>query len=137
MQVDGKSYGTSSVTKSLARHKMAQSKGDDKPKEMAQEGEGSMEDHQGQEGGHEAIQKTVSEHGPANTVETAKEGEHHTVKTTHEDGHKHTSKGHPSVKHVGEHIGHAAGTSESDPAEASGMEPDAMSAMGVGAGMEG
>ena len=137
MEIEGKNYGTSSVTKGLARHRMAS-----KPQEPAagggnedMGGGASDQDHGGEEGGHEVIQQVQSEHGPAHTVETKKEGEHHTVATTHEDGHKHTSKGHPSVAHVHEHIGHAIGKGQEE-APAEHMESDggsSLEAMGVGA----
>lgn len=116
--IDGKPMGTSSVGRSLARHRRKQSdsakEASDKaahPKmpEPAAGGSNSEHDHGGEEGGHEVIQQVHSEHGPAHTVEVKKEGEHHTVHTTHEDGHEHTSKGHPSVSHVGAHVSHAAG----------------------------
>jgi hypothetical protein len=118
MNVDGHSMGTSSVTRGLARHRRGQEssakQASDKaahPKmpEPGGDGAGSTHDHAGQEGGHEEIQKVVAEHGPAQTVEVKHDGEHHTVRTTHEDGHQHESKGHPSVSHVHEHIGHSIG----------------------------
>lgn len=142
MEIDGKGYGTSSVTKGLARHRLAQrgkepaGGGGEEP--QAAEGH-SMHDHGGQEGGHEAIQQVHEEHGPATKVEVKHDGEHHHVTTTHEDGHVHESKGHPSVAHVHEHIGHSIGTggaeqhSEPDGDEGAG----ALEAMGVsGAGSE-
>ena len=135
MDIDGKNYGTSSVTKGLARHRHAQAQ---KPQaggggsEMADQAEGhSMHDHGGEEGGHEAIQQVHGEHGPADKVEVAHDGQHHTVTTTH-GGHVHESKGHPSVEHVHAHIGHAIGDSdESAHAEPDGDESDSLEKMGV------
>ena len=134
--------GTSSVTRGLARHRRNQESSakaaSDKaghPKMPETDGAGSTHDHGGQEGGHEEIQKVHAEHGPAHSVEVKKEGEHHTVHTTHEDGHTHTSKGHPSVAHVGEHIQQAAGMGgdegQDEGEEHSGAE--GLEAMGVGA----
>jgi hypothetical protein len=144
VEIEGKNYGTSSITKGLARHRMAQGQ---KAKEasdkaghpvMPNEGGGggsvSNHDHGGEPGGHEVIQQVHDEHGPAHTVEVRKEGEHHTVKTTHEDGHEHTSKGHPTVEHVHGHIGASIGKGE----EQAHQEPDgdessgSLEAMGLG-----
>lgn len=143
MKIDGNDYGTSSVSKGLARHKMAKGakESSDKaahpqmPNEDGGGGEaGSQHDHAGQEGGHEAIQQAVTEHGPAKSVEVSKEGENHTVKTMHEDGHSHESKGHPTVSHVHEHIGHAAGNEQAGHEDmGEGAEgADSLSAMGIG-----
>ena len=142
MLIDGKDYGTSSVSKGLARHRLAHGQ---KAKEASDkaghpviptEGEGkSAHDHQGQEGGHEVIQQVHDEHGPASKVEVKNDGEHHAITTTHEDGHEHTSSGHPSVAHVHEHIGHAAGASADKASDHGEAEPageeggDSISAM--------
>jgi hypothetical protein len=108
--------GTSSVGRGLARHRMAQDKAakesSDKVPAAAKGEDGgktSMHDHGGKEGDHSAVSDIVSAHGPATASEMKQEGEHHTVKTTHEDGHEHTSKGHPSVAHAAEHMSIAAG----------------------------
>jgi len=141
MEIDGKSYGTSSVTKGLARHRRAQAEkpggGGGAGPEMADAAEGhSMHDHGGQDGGHEAIQQVHSEHGPATKAEVKHDGTAHHVTTTHESGHVHESKGHPSVEHVHAHLGHAVGAAadeqhgEPDGDEGSG----ALEAMGVGGG---
>lgn len=139
MQIDGKDYGTSSVTKGLARHRMAQKGGGDEKKaaepEMPKgEGAASEHDHGGQEGGHEVIQQVQQEHGPAQGVEVSKEGEHHSVTTHHEDGHTHKSKGHPSAQHVHEHLGHAVGSPPSEPpAEVEGAQGyGSLESMGLG-----
>lgn len=145
MEINGKSMGTSSVSRGLARHRMQMNKSAKdssdkaaKPEmpEAGGDGASSMHDHGGEAGSHEAIQQVHDEHGPATSVEVSKEGEHHTVKTKHEDGHTHTSKGHPSVAHVGEHIAAATGEggdegeseSESSAEGAGGLEE-----MGLGA----
>ena len=145
MEINGQHMGTSSVSRGLARHRMSQ---DNKAKQasdkaahpkMPMEGENggshSEHDHAGESGGHEMIQQVHSEHGPAHTVETKKDGEHHTVTTTHEDGHMHASHGHPSVQHVSEHIGHSAGGG-GEPGPTEGNEPpagaDGLEAMGLG-----
>lgn len=96
------------------------------------EGASSMHDHGGEAGGHEAIQQVHDEHGPAKSVEVSKEGEHHTVKTTHEDGHTHTSKGHPSAAHVAEHMDIASGGGGGDEGESEGEN----SSEGAGGEME-
>jgi hypothetical protein len=143
MEINGKPTGTSSVSRGLARHRMKQSssakEASDKAAhpEMPEAGGGgasSMHDHNGEEGGHEEIQKVHAEHGPAHTVETKKEGEHHSVKTTHEDGHSHESKGHPSVSHVHEHIGQSigAGGAEGQP-EGEEEGADSLQEMGMSA----
>jgi hypothetical protein len=111
--------GTSSVGRGLARHRMAQDKAAKDSSDKAASapkgedgGKTSMHDHAGEAGSHEVIHSVVAEHGPATTSEMKQEGAHHTVKTTHEDGHEHTSKGHPSVAHAAEHMKIAAGDSE-------------------------
>ena len=118
MEINGRHMGTSSVSRGLARHRMAMNKsakdandkaGHPAMPEAGGDGASSMHDHGGEAGDHEVIQQVHDEHGPATSVEVSKEGEHHTVKSTHEDGHEHTSKGHPSVGHVAEHVAHAAG----------------------------
>jgi hypothetical protein len=114
MKIDGKETGSSSVTKSLARHRLAGKKPMDEPageggEDMKQGASGH--DHGGQEGGHEVIQQTVAEHGPAEKATVEHDGRNHTV-TTHHGGHKHVSKGHPTVSHVAEHLSHAAGAAE-------------------------
>ena len=145
MEINGRHMGTSSVSRGLARHRMAMNKGAKeasdkagKPEMPGGDGEGasSMHDHGGEAGGHEVIQQVHDEHGPATSVEVSKEGEHHTVKTTHEDGHTHTSKGHPTPAHVSEHIaaatGGGGGETESvgeDSSEGAGGE---MEEMGLG-----
>lgn len=143
MQIDGKPMGTSSVTRGLARHRRNQDANAKAASEKAghpkmpetHDGAGSTHDHGGEEGGHEEIQKVVGEHGPAHTVEVKKEGEHHTVHSTHEDGHKHTSKGHPSASHVGTHISTAAGSGGEEGQSDEGMDDngaESLQAMGVG-----
>jgi hypothetical protein len=143
MQIDGQSMGTSSVSRGLARHRLSQSKkaksASDKaghPEMPGAGGSRSNHDHAGEEGGHEVIQQIHSEHGPAHTVEVKKEGEHHSVKTTHEDGHEHMSKGHPSVSHVGEHVMAASGgggdEGQSDEMAEDGGANSGIEAMGLG-----
>ncbi len=147
MEVDGKHMGTSSIGRGLARHRMQQSQGAKKSSDKAAhpempggeggEGKSSMHDHGGEEGQHDVIQQVHDDHGPATSVEVSKEGEHHTVKTTHEDGHEHTSKGHPSASHVHEHMGYSIGAGggegqsegESSPEEGANATED----MGLGA----
>ena len=150
MLIDGKDYGTSSVGKGLSRHKLAQQH-KDKSKEASDKaghpampevagsdaGDHSSHDHAGQEGGHEAIQQVAKEHGPAAKITTTPSEEGHAVETQHEDGHTHSSVGHPSAKHVAEHIGHAAGhveeTEGEAPKEAGGESTnDSIGAMGLG-----
>ena len=138
MEIDGKSYGTSSVTKGLARHRHAQSKqqpqGAGAEEKPAAEGK-SMHDHQGQEGPHEEIQKVQQEHGPADKAEVSHDGSSHTVTTTH-GSHVHESKGHPSVGHVSAHLGHASGTGGAEPSgeSAAGEGGSSLEAMGIGSG---
>jgi hypothetical protein len=94
-------------------------------------------DHEGMEGEHDVIKGIFAKHGPAEKTEVKHDGGagHHTVKTTHEDGHEHESKGHPSVGHVSEHLAAAVGkegspvTGEADQS----AEKSPLSAMGMGA----
>lgn len=116
--VNGKSYGSSSVTRSLARHRLAEGAGE-KSKEAerkvvstsdkAIDAATSEHDHAGEDASHDVIKGVVAEHGPSNKAEVKADGEFHSVHTTHEDGHKHTSHGHPHLPHVAEHLAHAAG----------------------------
>jgi hypothetical protein len=97
----------------------------------------SQHDHEGQEGPHDVIKGVFDKHGPAEKTEVKHDGGagHHTVHTTHEDGHSHESKGHPSVGHVSEHLAAAVGkegspvTGEADQS----AEKSPLSAMGMGA----
>lgn len=140
MEIDGKSYGTSSVTKGLARHRMAERDAAG-PKKDGESAPGSKEgasnsqhDHGGEAGGHEVIQQVHSEHGPAHKVEVKHDGKNHTVTTHHEDGHTHTSSGHPHAAHVAEHLSHATGQGgESDQVEGESEDgANSLAAMGVG-----
>lgn len=134
MQVDGNDYGSRSVTKSLARHKLSSKHASDKAAspDMPSENSGhSMHDHAGEAGGHEEIQKVAAEHGPAQKGEMKHDGEHHSVTTTHEDGHVHESKGHPSLAHAHEHIGHSMGN-EGEPEMSGGGSDGGASLEGMG-----
>lgn len=143
MKIEGKDYRTRSITKGLARHRMAtrDAAKDSSDKagdpEIPASGAGSQSDHDhgGQDGTHEVIQQIHSEHGPAKQVSVTQEGEHHSVETTHEDGHKHSSKGHPSAAHVHAHLGHAIGADPDAATESSETVPDdeGLEAMGLGA----
>ena len=130
MQIDGKDYGTSSVTRGLARKRLAEAgdksnkKLDEKSKEAeknvvsansaAIDAANSEHDHAGDDAPHDVIKGVVAEHGPAKNAEVMPDGEYHSVHTTHEDGHKHASHGHPHLPHVAEHLAHAAGAQDSD-----------------------
>lgn len=140
-QFDGKSYGTSSVTKGLARHRMAERDAAG-PKKDGESAPGSKEgasnsqhDHGGEAGGHEVIQQVHSEHGPAHKVTVEHDGKNHAVTTHHEDGHMHKSSGHPTADHVHAHLGHAVGKGgEADQSEGAESEGESsLEAMGVGA----
>lgn len=145
MEFDGKSMGTSSVGRGLARARMGDRKNPDAGSDSdstkkAEGGDGhSDHDHAGESGSHEAIQQVHSEHGPAHKVEVKHDGKHHHVTTHHEDGHVHESKGHPTVEHVHEHIGHSVGMAGGD---SGGEEQNADGAaalqdMGLGSEYEG
>jgi hypothetical protein len=108
-----------------------------KPEMPEGEGASSMHDHGGEAGGHEVIQQMHDEHGPATQAEVKPEGESHTVKTTHEDGHTHTSKGHPSIAHVAEHIGYSVGAGgdggeQGEEDTGSGADGGSIEEMGLG-----
>ena len=139
--IDGK-Y-THSISQGLSRRSAdIKSKASEESKKVPEsvhtkDSEGATShDHEGMEGEHDVIKGIFTKHGPAEKTEVKHDSTagHHTVHTTHEDGHEHESKGHPSVGHVSEHLAAATGK-EGSPVtgEADMSEKSPLAAMGMGA----
>lgn len=122
MKIDGRSFGTSSVTKGLARKRLEEARGksQDADKDVVAASNAGIDaatsehDHAGEDATHDVIKGVVAEHGPSKSAEVRPDGEYHSVHTVHEDGHKHASHGHPHIPHVAEHLAHAAGAQDAD-----------------------
>jgi len=78
---------------------------------------GGESDGEHETSGHDEIKKIAAEHGPAHTIhiEHDHDGQHSTVTSHHEDGHKHTAEydgaDHAATAHA--HAAHAGGVSDS------------------------
>lgn len=70
----------------------------------------SVHDHDGGDGGHNAIRGVVAKHGPAMGHQLHSNGDGtHNVTSYHATGHVHSSQNHPDFGHAHEHIGIAHG----------------------------
>lgn len=95
---------------------------EENPEEFAAESHGEGDEKEP----HEKIKKVVEEHGPAEEAKVVKHGaEKHSIHTTHESGHKHSSHDH-DTQSMHEHLDHAFGRG-SEKKEAKDNEPGAES----------
>ncbi len=106
---DGKLHGNVQM---IDRYNESKGHKPARPKETGGESGGEHE-----EGGHDEIKQVVAEHGQAHTIhiEHDHEGQHSTVTSHHEDGHKHVAhhdgEDHAAMAHA--HAAHAGGVSDS------------------------
>lgn len=95
-----------------------------RPKERGGESGGAHE-----ESGHDEIKQVVEEHGPAHRVhiEHDHDGQHSTVTSHHEGGHKHVAdfdgEDHHAMAHA--HAAHAGGMHDSELLHEAHMDPEA------------
>jgi hypothetical protein len=136
MKVDGNDYGSRSVGRSLARHRLAQ--GDKAKAASDKAGHPKMPGMENTGGGpeNEDPQSVVAAHGPAKSIHIEHGENEHTVHSKHEDGHEHHSS-HGSAKEAHDHASQLAGVEDEGYSEPTGGEEEESSplqAMGLGAG---